>query len=196
MNRAGMKHAAMGGMWRQPQQRHVQIASSSSSCISMYNARCGQATHRHRLSHSIRAHATVTLNMLNGETHEIEVESDETILEACLREGIEWSHDCKLGMSWLSSCRICRTKLTKYSTVYVKIHTNLIVHQCHRLLIFQVYALFLFSLLLMTFFNFFYLFIYLMLARWTDGCIRSMHDVSWYEVHVMLCHITIQVYGT
>lgn len=43
---------------------------------------------------------------MDGKTHEINVESYKSVLEAALDEGIELPHDCKLG-----TCLACAAKL-------------------------------------------------------------------------------------
>lgn len=48
----------------------------------------------------------VTIQTIDGKTHEIIVESYKSVLEAALDEGIELPHDCKLG-----TCLACAAKL-------------------------------------------------------------------------------------
>ena len=44
----------------------------------------------------------------NGENHEFEIQPDETVLEAALREGIDLSYGCMAG-----TCNACQATVTK-----------------------------------------------------------------------------------
>ena len=55
---------------------------------------------------AVTAHR-VDINV-NGRTEVIEVEENQTILEVALEQGIELSHDCKMGV-----CMTCPAKLVR-----------------------------------------------------------------------------------
>ena len=50
----------------------------------------------------------------NGRTETLEVAEDQTILEVALEQGIELSHDCKMGV-----CMTCPAKLVRLSWGYM-----------------------------------------------------------------------------
>merc|ERR1712176_1174650 len=54
----------------------------------------------------MRCSKTVTLHRLNGEQQSITVDDEESILEAIERNGLEWEHDCKMGV-----CMTCPAKI-------------------------------------------------------------------------------------
>lgn len=62
------------------------------------------ATSRRRLSAAVRAYKVVIEQ--NGNTTELEVDEDETILSRALDSGLDVPHDCKLGV-----CMTCPAKL-------------------------------------------------------------------------------------
>jgi len=68
----------------------------------MLNLRTQVCPKKSRLSICISPH----LKTLDGKTHEINVESYKSVLEAALDEGIELPHDCQLG-----TCLVCAAKL-------------------------------------------------------------------------------------
>lgn len=47
---------------------------------------------------------------INGRTEVLEVGEDQTILEVALEQGIELSHDCKMGV-----CMTCPAKLVRHA---------------------------------------------------------------------------------
>lgn len=62
---------------------------------------------RRRLSRVAVTAYRVDINV-QGRTEVLEVEEDQTILEVALEQGIELSHDCKMGV-----CMTCPAKLVR-----------------------------------------------------------------------------------